>query len=152
MKRMALDEIGQALVEFALILPVFLLLAVGIFDLGRAVFQVNTLAYASREGTRYAIVHGDSSEDPVGPSNTAPVADVVREAAIGVTGVVVSVNWPDLDGYNPGPPVIPGVPCTKRNCRVSVDVTAPFEPAISQWFGLDLRLNLRAGSMLVIQR
>jgi hypothetical protein len=146
------DEEGQSLVEFALILPVFLLLAIGILDLGRAVFQVNTLAYAAREATRFAIVHGDSSESPVGPGNTAPVEDVVREAAIGVTDVTVSVAWPDLDGYNPGPPVIPGVPCNKRNCRVSVDLTAPFEPMLSQWFGVGLNLNLRAGSMLVIQR
>ena len=151
MKRVDRDEAGQALVELSLILPIFLLLAVGIFDLGRAVFQLNTLAYAVREGTRYAIVHGNASTAPVGPLNTAPVLDVVREAAIGVSDVAVAVTWPDLDGYSPGPPVVPGVPCTKRSCRVAVDATALFEPALSQWFGLDLRITLRAGSQLLIQ-
>ena len=48
---------GQALVEFALIIPLFLLLLVGIFDLGRAVFAYNTLTNAAREGARIAIVN-----------------------------------------------------------------------------------------------
>ena len=48
---------GQALVEFALVIPLFLLLLVSIFDLGRAVFAWNTLSNAAREGARIAIVN-----------------------------------------------------------------------------------------------
>ena len=48
---------GQALVEFALIIPLFLVLLVGLFDLGRAVFAYNTLTNAAREGARTAIVN-----------------------------------------------------------------------------------------------
>jgi Flp pilus assembly protein TadG len=48
---------GQALVEFALVIPIFLLLLVGLFDLGRAVFAYNTLTNAAREGARIAIVN-----------------------------------------------------------------------------------------------
>ena len=48
---------GQALVEFALVIPLFLLLLVAIFDLGRAVFAYNTLSNAAREGARIAIVN-----------------------------------------------------------------------------------------------
>jgi hypothetical protein len=51
---------GQSLVEFALIIPVFLLLLVSIFDLGRAVFAYNTLTNAAREGVRMAIVNQDT--------------------------------------------------------------------------------------------
>lgn len=50
---------GQSLVEFALIIPIFLLLLISIFDLGRAVFAYNTLTNAAREGTRMAIVNQD---------------------------------------------------------------------------------------------
>ncbi len=50
---------GQSLVEFALIIPIFLLLLVSIFDLGRAVFAYNTLTNAAREGARMAIVNQD---------------------------------------------------------------------------------------------
>jgi hypothetical protein len=48
---------GQALVEFALVIPLFLLMLVAIFDLGRAVFAYNTLTNAAREGARFAIVN-----------------------------------------------------------------------------------------------
>ena len=52
---------GQALVEFALVLPIFLLVLVALFDLGRAVFAYNTLTNASREGVRLAIVNQDTA-------------------------------------------------------------------------------------------
>jgi hypothetical protein len=59
---------GQAMVEFALIFPVFILLLVGMFDFGRVVWVNNTLATAAREAARYAIVHGSKSSCPVGPA------------------------------------------------------------------------------------
>jgi hypothetical protein len=48
---------GQAIAEFAIVIPLFLLLLVGLFDLGRAVFAYNTLTNAAREGARTAIVN-----------------------------------------------------------------------------------------------
>lgn len=50
---------GQALVEFALTIPILLFLLVALFDLGRAVFAWNTLTNAAREGARTAIVNQD---------------------------------------------------------------------------------------------
>jgi Flp pilus assembly protein TadG len=52
---------GQGLVEFALVFPIFLLVVVALFDLGRAVFAYNTLTNAAREGARLAIVNQDSA-------------------------------------------------------------------------------------------
>ena len=48
---------GQALMEFALVIPIFLLVVVALFDMGRAVFAYNTLTNAAREGARMAIVN-----------------------------------------------------------------------------------------------
>jgi Flp pilus assembly protein TadG len=48
---------GQALVEFALIIPVFLLIFISLFDVGRAVFAYNSVTNAAREGARLAIVN-----------------------------------------------------------------------------------------------
>ena len=61
---------GQTLVEFALILPILVILLVGIFDLGHVVWTNDALSNASREAARYAIVHGgsDSTACPVGPA------------------------------------------------------------------------------------
>jgi len=52
-------ERGQSLAEFALVLPVFLLILMALFDVGRAVFVYNGLTNAVREGARLAIVNQD---------------------------------------------------------------------------------------------
>jgi Flp pilus assembly protein TadG len=133
-------EGAQSLVEFALVLPIFLLLITGLFDLARAVWQENTLAYAAREGSRWAIVHGAGSATPVGPVSPAEpnITAVVRNASIGVANVTVTTGWPD--GGN------------ARGQRISVDASAPFIPLPSYYLlGGLFQINLRGGSMLVIQ-
>jgi Flp pilus assembly protein TadG len=47
---------GQALAEFALILPLLILMLTILFDLGRMVLAYSVLNNAVREGTRYAVV------------------------------------------------------------------------------------------------
>ncbi len=135
---------GQSLVEFALIVPLLLLTVFGIIDLARAVWQENTLAYAAREGTRYAIVHGSAGSPVVTASDPSPIVNVVRRAAVGVPNVSVAVTWPDSNGPTT---------CYDRSCRVAVEATAPFVPLPSQYL-LDgaFSVTLRGGSMLVIQR
>ncbi len=48
---------GQTLVEFALILPVLLLILIGIFEFGRIIFLYANLFNAAREGARYGLTH-----------------------------------------------------------------------------------------------
>ena len=56
---------GQALVEMAIILPLLLLLVMGIFEFGRAMYIKNTLTQAARSGARAAVVtSGLVSPDP----------------------------------------------------------------------------------------
>jgi hypothetical protein len=43
---------GQSMVEFALILPLFVLFIIGIFELGRAFFAYIAITNAAREGAR----------------------------------------------------------------------------------------------------
>ncbi|HWH24944.1 MAG TPA: TadE family protein [Candidatus Limnocylindria bacterium] len=57
-------DAGQALVEFAVVLPLLLVLLLGMIDLGRVVWAHDTAANAAREGARYASVRGDSSLTP----------------------------------------------------------------------------------------
>jgi hypothetical protein len=52
---------GQALVEFALVIPLFLVLVIGTFDLGAGVFAYNSVTNAAREGVRVAIVNQDQT-------------------------------------------------------------------------------------------
>jgi Flp pilus assembly protein TadG len=60
---------GQSLVEFALVLPVFLLLVFAILDVGRVVWANDSVTNAAREAARFAIAHGGSRTTPcpVGP-------------------------------------------------------------------------------------
>jgi len=49
---------GQAMVEFALVFPLFLVLLFGFIDVGRLVYVNNAVAQAAREGARWASVAG----------------------------------------------------------------------------------------------
>ncbi len=108
---------GQALVEFALVAPIFFLLLFGIIEGGRFILYYQTLNNATREGARYAIVHGSNSNCPSGPmppSESAPggcydpsgakVVQQVKDTAFGVLGsaVIVTPEWPDPPGLGNG--------------------------------------------------
>jgi len=56
--RRAHNHKGTTVVELALVLPFFLLLIFGIIDFGWYFFIEHTLQYATREGTRLALVGG----------------------------------------------------------------------------------------------
>ncbi|HEX4898618.1 MAG TPA: TadE/TadG family type IV pilus assembly protein [Candidatus Limnocylindrales bacterium] len=60
---------GQGLVEFALVLPIFTAVLLGMIEVGRVVWANNAVANAAREGARYAAVHGGTKSNscPVGP-------------------------------------------------------------------------------------
>jgi hypothetical protein len=60
-RRREREHAGQALAEFALVLPIFLLILFGIVDGGRMVFTNNHLSEAAREGSRWGSVQGRST-------------------------------------------------------------------------------------------
>jgi Flp pilus assembly protein TadG len=51
-----MNNSGQALVEMALVLFLLLLLVLGIFEFGRAMYIKNTLTHAARAGARAGVV------------------------------------------------------------------------------------------------
>lgn len=53
---------GQALVEFALVVPLFLLVVFGIIDGGRLIFINNSLSEATRDGARWGSVQNRSTD------------------------------------------------------------------------------------------
>lgn len=75
---------GQTLVEFVLILPVALLLLIGFFDLGRAVFYYSSLTNAVREWTRHAIVDRELDE--------AMIRDELAGFAFGIDPEDITIN------------------------------------------------------------
>ena len=74
---------GQALVEFAIILPVFFLIVAGMFDLGLGVYSDLTLVNAAREGARLGVID---------PGNTAAIESRVRAMASNLDGSKLDVS------------------------------------------------------------
>ena len=55
---------GQALVEFALVLPIFMLILSGVLDFGFMLYSRMTVINASREGARLAVTAADPTTIP----------------------------------------------------------------------------------------
>jgi Flp pilus assembly protein TadG len=70
---------GQALVEFALILPLLLTLVIGIFDFGAAYNYQNDMSQLANEAVRYATVGNCNGCSP-GSANTMIPAIVTQDA------------------------------------------------------------------------
>lgn len=71
-------ESGQSVIEFAVILPLLLILVFGITEFGRALMTANVLTQAAREGARMAAVGADpaDAEDRITAILTAANVDV----------------------------------------------------------------------------
>lgn len=76
---------GQALVEFALVIPVFLLLLFGIIDLGRYVYTANGLNQAAREAARIGSV---SLRPECAGNRDSCIRQVARSRVPGIVGTI----------------------------------------------------------------
>ena len=80
------DETGAAAVEFALVLPILLLLVFGIVDFGRVYNAKVTLTHAAREGVRVWALKAPADA----ASAKTEATTRTQEAATGLTGVTVT--------------------------------------------------------------
>jgi Flp pilus assembly protein TadG len=112
---------GQSLVEFSLVLIPFLLIVLGLFDLGRYVYSQNTLAEAAREATRWALADGHW-EDP------AAVEDLAEAMATAVADPVAVVECIDGSGDSTTAYAPPNSYCTRPGYVLRVRVTASLSP------------------------
>lgn len=93
--------------EFALVFPIFLLIFVALFDVGRAVFTYNSLTNAAREGSRLAIVNQDETS-------------VINRAKAQVAMAELNVPNVTIDFYQVNPD---GTPDTSSPCPPSPPVS-----------------------------
>ena len=84
------DQRGQAAVEFALVVPIIVLLLLGVIQIGVAFHDYITLTDAARAGARKAVVDRFSDE------TVAQLQQHVRDAAGGLnqSKLQVTVNLP----------------------------------------------------------
>jgi hypothetical protein len=140
---------GQALVEFALVAPLFFILIFGIIEAARFTFYYEILNHAAREGARYAIVHGGNAQfgcasGPQAPDAKTANCDVpgnnviaaARDAALSlVSSGSLSGNlpiWcPTPDAPPPGGPCVGGFPGDNgRGKYVTVFLDYTYQPIL----------------------
>jgi Flp pilus assembly protein TadG len=125
---------GQGMVEFALALPVLLLLLFGVIEVGRLMVMYSSVQAASREAARYAAAAGspNGSTTPYYMDTTGITAAAQRiSTLIGVTQVVVSYDHGPNAGSNncPGTAFNPAsADAVSARDRVNVTVRANYQP------------------------
>jgi hypothetical protein len=120
-------ERGQALVEFALVLTVFLTLVFSIFDFALLLQSWVTIQHAAREGARFAVT-GQVACNGVTDDRSACITQVARRATTGLYGggpngsaITVSYeSWDHENGFaDPPKKNDPGAQCD----AIEVDVS-----------------------------
>jgi len=112
---------GQALVEFALVIPIFLVLMVAIFDFGRGIYTYNGLSAAAREIARVTSVHPGSNFSVVGGRSAKTTAVIATQQGLVPGLTVTSMTCVDIDD-TAGPANCPA------GHRVKVIVSSTFKP------------------------
>ena len=157
---------GQAMTEFALVVPIIFALVFGVLEAGRFMLYYELLQDAAREGARYAIVHGNRSTCPSGPPppgetnpcdpSGANIKAAVDSAALDLAGsgslTVFDPVWTSRGSlHNP----MPGDSSTGHNGRgeyITVFVDFTYDTLVGQLLGTDVlpSMNIKAETTLVI--
>lgn len=140
---------GSSTVEFSLIAVMFVMLLLGVIEMGRMILVYTTIAHAAKAGARYAIVHGNfrtgaGASGPSGPGSDTQVKTVVQNFAsaglITLPADDITVNYPTTGvAYAPNGP----------GCLVQVTVSYPFTPLLG-YFNSMLSVSLSSTSEGVI--
>ncbi len=123
---------AQAMVEFALVFPLLLVVIYGIFELGRLIFIYSSVTTSSREGARYGSAAGDVGNFVPHYLDCAGIITAAQRAAIlqGVAAENINISY----DKGPGTAVYSNVcpPSSETNVelgdRVIVRVTIDYAP------------------------
>jgi Flp pilus assembly protein TadG len=133
------EDRGSSLIEFALISFMFVIVLLGVVEMGRMVLVYTTIANAARAGARYAIVHGaNQTASPSGPGDPCACPDVktvVKNFAsaglVNISALTITVSYPKGDN--------------KAGYPVSVKVAYTYDPFVN-YFGTLLNKSLGSTS------
>lgn len=136
-KKYRVDEVallfrpGAAVVEFAIVAPIFFLFVLGIIEFGRMVMVQQVLTNASREGARVAVVDGATTEEVV-----ARARAILNPAGIRTAQIVIDPNPPGV---------------ARAGAPVTVTVRVPFREV--SWLPMPLFLgNITLQATTVMRR
>jgi hypothetical protein len=124
---------GQSLIEFAITMPLLLLLVMGVFDLGRGIYYFSAIQNAAREGARYGAVN---------QCDTNGIKNAAKLMAVGL-GDSLEVKDPIMYYTHTG-----------RADRIVVTVEYTFEtvtPLVGVFLGDDGSILLRSQARQLIE-
>ena len=116
---------GQAIGEFALVIPLLFLMVVGLLDIGRIVYINNALAQGAREGARWGAVQGRAATT----AGLSSVADETRARMTAVPNPSVTVACDRLTTTTPS--------CSTGDIIevTAASVVSPMTPIIGEFIG-----------------
>lgn len=120
---------GQALVEFALVIPIFLLILAGMIDFGSLLYSRMSVINAARSGAQYG------STTLIGSAlGGSPTAIQSRVSSV-ATGLVSAGDVSVVCLERPGSTVVCSGSAWEAGDAVSVTVTYPYHPRFPLLFG-----------------
>ena len=130
---------GQTLVEFALVVILFIVMLMGIFDLGRAVFTYTSITNGAREGARLGIVNQGATQVATRAMNAAAMGD--RSPTAVTVALSRATSAPTANDCSP----------VTVGCNVSVIYTSTFRPVTPLIGAIVSQLSLQAHSVEPIE-
>lgn len=112
MKSLNANSQGQSATEFALVLPILLMLLFGIIQFSLVLYTYGFVAYAARTGARYGSIH---SSQNASPATNATIKTYVNgfADAVDTSKLTVTSTWS---------------PDNKPGSAITVKVSYPFTP------------------------
>jgi len=86
------SQAGNTMVETALVITCYLMIVFGIIEFSQATFAWNFVSYAARNATRYASVHGATSQTIATAQSVTNVV-LAQAVALNASNLTVSTTW-----------------------------------------------------------
>lgn len=120
---------GAALVEFAIIVPVFVLLIFGIIEFSLLLYNKGIITHAAREGARVGVVYNTGTDPDV--NNRISVSEITNEVGNYIDDHLISFasSTPDVDVDNVDDQDLNNCPnqsASGQKLRVQVNYTYSF--------------------------
>lgn len=160
---------GSTMVEMVLVGIPTLFILISIFEISRGIWLYHTLAYAAKEGVRYATVHGVNCV-PNPPSiynnctqTVGQVAAVIENAGVGLDLAATNVTFTSQAGTNTYALGACVSSATKGTCSsvwppndgisntpgqsIAIEVVTPFRSALALFFPGARMVSFAAGNL-----
>jgi Flp pilus assembly protein TadG len=109
---------GNAVVEFTLLGIPLICVLISTFEMARGMWNYHTLAFAVKEGVRYAVVHGQDCTMPPNAcaATISRIGKVIKYAGTGIPAGSVTLTFTDANGT--------ATTCALNDCIAAYDADA----------------------------